>query len=339
MRIRKKGGGRKSYQEQHKEIDKKFLLVLKNHTAGSPMDEKVRWTNLTTSEIIIALQEDHDIWISKHVVRKLLKKHNYRSRKAQKRRSMKEVANRDAQFKKIARLIDEYKAAGNPILSIDTKKKEHLGNFYRDGHLYTLEELKTYDHDFASFAEGIIIPHGLYDIVQNIGYINIGTSHDTGEFACDSIRHWWYNFGRYDYPDATSLLIPCDGGGSNSSRHYLFKEDLQALADEIGIEIRIAHYPPYCSKWNPIEHRFFPHVTRACQGVIFTSVELVKELMEKTRTKTGLKTFVHVIDKVYTTGRKYAADFKENMRIVFDAFLPQWNYCAVPAQPSNGNVI
>jgi len=303
------------------------------------MDEKVRWTNLTTSEIIIALQEDHDIWISKYVVRKLLKKHNYRSRKAQKRRSMKEVANRDAQFKKIARLIDEYKAAGNPILSIDTKKKEHLGNFYRDGHLYTLEELKTYDHDFVSFAEGIIIPHGLYDIVQNIGYINIGTSHDTGAFACDSIRHWWYNFGRYDYPDATSLLIPCDGGGSNSSRHYLFKEDLQALADEIGIEIRIAHYPPYCSKWNPIEHRFFPHVTRACQGVIFTSVELVKELMEKTRTKTGLKTFVHVIDKVYKTGRKYAADFKENMRIVFDVFLPKWNYCAVPAQPSNGHVI
>ena len=127
MRIRKKGGGRKSYQEQHKEIDRKFLLVLKNHTAGSPMDEKVRWTNLSTSEIIIAMQEDHDIWISKHVVRKLLKKHNYRSRKAQKRRSMKEVANRDAQFKKISRLIDEYKEAGNPILSIDTKKKEFLG--------------------------------------------------------------------------------------------------------------------------------------------------------------------------------------------------------------------
>lgn len=339
LRIRKKGGGRKSYQKQHKEIDKKFLLVLKNHTAGSPMDEKVRWTNLTTSEILIALQEDHDIWVSKHVVRKLLKKHNYRARKAQKRCSMKEVANRDAQFEKIARLIDEYKAAGNPILSIDTKKKEHLGNFFRDGHLYTLEELKTYDHDFMSFAEGIIIPHGLYDIVQNIGYINIGTSHDTGEFACDSIRHWWYNFGRYDYPDATSLLIPCDGGGSNSSRHYLFKEDLQTLADEIGIEIRIAHYPPYCSKWNPIEHRFFPHVTRACQGVIFTSVELVKELMEKTRTKTGLKTFVHIIDKVYKTGRKYAADFKENIRIVFDDFLPKWNYCAVPVQLSNGHVI
>ena len=252
---------------------------------------------------------------------------------------MKEVANRDAQFKNIARLIDEYKAAGNPILSMDTKKTEKIGNFYRDGYLYTLEELSVYDHDFLSFSEGKIIPHGLYDMLKNIGYIHIGTSHDTTEFACDCIRSWWYNYGQFDYPDARSLLIPCDGGGSNSSSYYIFKEDLQGLADEIGIEIRIAHYPPYCSKWNPIEHRLFPHVTRACQGVIFTSVELVKELMEKTHTKTGLKAFVHVVDKVYQTGRKYADDFRENMRIVFDEFLPKWNYSAIPAQQRNVQVI
>ena len=334
-RIRKKGGGRKPYQETHKKIDEKFLDVLENYTAGDPMKEKVLWTNLTVSEIVVALQKDHDIWISKHIVRKLLKKHGYRSRKAQKKRSMKEVAYKDAQFRNIARLKDEYKMVGNPVLSIDTKKKEQLGNFYRAGHLYTLEELKVYDHDFSSFSEGTIIPHGLYDIVQNIGYINIGTSHDTTEFSCDSIRYWWYNYGQFYYPDATSLLILCDGGGSNSSRYYLFKEDLQVLADDIGIEIRIAHYPPYCSKWNPIEHRLFPHVTRACQGVIFTSVELVQELIAKTQTKTGLKVFVHVIDKVYKTGRKYAADFKENMSIVFDEFLPKWNYCAVPTLHSN----
>lgn len=252
---------------------------------------------------------------------------------------MKEVANRDAQFKKIARLIGEYKAAGNPILSMDTKKTEQIGNFYRDGYLYTLEELEVYDHDFVSFSEGKIIPHGLYDITQNIGYLHLGTSHDTTEFACDCIRSWWYNYGQFDYSEATSLLIPCDGGGSNSANYYIFKQDLQALADEIGIEIRIAHYPPYCSKWNPIEHRFFPHVSRACQGVIFTSLELVKELMQKTHTKTGLKTFVHVVDRVYKTGRKYADDFKENMRIVFDEFLPKWNYCAVPVHYRNVPVI
>jgi transposase len=335
QRIRKPGGGRKSYQEKCAEIDERFLLVLRDHTAGDPMDEKVRWTDLTLGEIVKALQADHDIRISKWVVRQLLKKHNYRRRKAQKRRTMKEVPHRNEQFENIARLIAEYRAAGNPIISLDSKKKEHLGNFYRDGQLYTLAEIQTWDHDFKSQATGIIIPHSLYDVHLNVGYIQIGTSHDTSEFACDSFRHWWYTYGHKLYPKATSILVLCDGGGSNSSRHYIFKADLQQLADEIGIEIRIAHYPPYCSKYNPIEHRLFPHVTRACQGVIFTSTELVKELMDKTHTKTGLKAFVHIIDKVYHIGRKVADDFKENMRILFDDCLPQWNYRAVPLSLSN----
>ncbi len=338
-RIREPGAGRKSYQEKWIEINEKFLEVLKDHTAGDPMDEKVRWTNLTYGEIVKALQEDHGIGVSKWIVRRLLKEHGYRRRKAQKKSTMKEVAHRNEQFEKIARLVAEYQEAGYPVVSMDTKKKEHLGNFYRDGHLYTLEELQTYDHDFNSFADGIIIPHSFYDIGLNTGYIQIGTSHDTSEFACDSFRHWWYTYGQQHYPEATSILVLCDGGGSNSSRHYLFKQDLQILADEIGIEIRIAHYPPYCSKYNPIEHRFFPHVTRACQGVIFTSVGLVKELMDKTHTKTGLTAFVHIIDKAYQTGRKVVADFKENMRIAFDDFLPAWNYRAVPLSLLNGKVI
>ena len=127
-----------------------------------------------------------------------------------------------------------------------------------------------------------------------------------------------------------SILALCDGGGSNSARCYIFKEDLQKLVDEIGIEIRIAHYPPYTSKYNPIEHRLFPHVTRACQGVVFKSVELVKSLMEKTRTSKGLRVTVNVIDKVYQTGRKVTADFKDNMTIKFDEFLSKWNYTALP---------
>ena len=329
-RIRKPGGGRRSYRAQWRQIDEKFLLVLRDHTAGDPMDARVRWTNLTLGEIVKALREDHAIRVSQFVVRKLLKKHNYRRRKAQKKRTMKEVEHRNEQFENIARLRAEYAAAGNPVVSMDTKKREYLGNFYRAGQLYTLEELQTYDHDFNSFADGIIIPHSLYDLQLNVGYMQLGTSHDTSEFACDSFRHWWNTYGRWHYPNATSILVLCDGGGSNSSRYYIFKQDLQQLADEIGVEIRIAHYPPYCSKYNPIEHRLFPHVTRACQGVIFTDLELVRQLMEKTSTKTGLKVFVHVIDKLYQTGRKVAADFKEHMRIVFDDFLPQWNYRAIP---------
>ncbi len=229
------------------------------------------------------------------------------------------------------RLKDTYIAKGNPVISMDTKKKEHLGNFYRAGYLYTKKVIVVNDHDFSSLANGIIIPHGIYDIQRNTGYINLGTSHDTSEFACDCIRNWWYHQGRSDYPNATSILVLCDGGGSNSSRHYIFKQDLQALVDEIGIEIRIAHYPPYTSKYNPIEHRMFSHVTRACQGVVFKSIELVKNLMEKTHTRQGLQVTVQILDKIYQTRRKVAKDFKETMRIVFDELLPKWNYTAVPS--------
>lgn len=330
--IRQPGGGRKSYEVTWgAELDEKFLEVLRDHTAGDPMDETVRWTNMTPQNISQVLQKDHGIKISKSVVRKLLKKHNYRRRKAQRRLSLKsEIKNRNEQFENIARIKAEFEMAGNPIISMDTKKKEDLGNFYRDGHLYTREELKTFDHDFKSYAEGTVVPHSFYDLKLNVGYVQMGVSHDTSEFACDSFRHWWYTHGQQNYPGASAILILCDGGGSNSSLHYIFKQDLQTLADEIGVEIRIAHYPPYCSKYNPIEHRLFPHITRACQGVIFTSIEVVQELIEKTNTKAGLKAFVHVINKVYEIGRKVAAGFKENMRIVFDDLLPRFNYRAVP---------
>lgn len=328
--IRKSGGGRKRYDEHHPDIDEQFLNVLKEHTAGDPMDEKVVWTDLTPDEISKLLEQKHRVKVSKSVVKKLLQKHNYRRRKAQKKQTMKTVAHRDEQFRNIQVQGAEFKAQGNPIISFDTKKKEALGNFYRAGHLYTREELHAFDHDFNTFADGVILPHGIYDMLQNIGYIHIGTSKDTSQFACDCFRSWWLQFGRSLYPHATSILALCDGGGSNGSRHYIFKEDLQQLADELGIEIRIAHYPPYCSKYNPIEHRLFPHVTRACQGVLFTSINLVKELIEKTKTSKGLKVFVEVIQTIYQTGRKVAEDFKQTMRIVFDDFLPAWNYRAIP---------
>ena len=331
-RIRKPGGGRKCCEETYPDIDDKFLDILKDYTAGDPMDEQVLWTDLIPREIAERLADKYGIKVSIPIVRKLLKKHNYRRRKAQKNQTMKNVPHRNEQFENIARLKAEYEAAGNPIVSFDTKKKEYLGNFYRDGHLYTQQTLHTYDHDFNSFADGVIVPHGIYDLLRNTGYLNLGTSKDTSEFACDCLRNWWYNEGQRVYPHATSILGLCDGGGSNSSRHYIFKEDLQKLADEIGVEIRIAHYPPYCSKYNPIEHRLFPHVTRACQGIIFISTELVKELMEKTTTSKGLSVTVQIIDdRVYQTGRKVAEDFKENMRIVFDECLPRWNYRAIPA--------
>jgi hypothetical protein len=193
-----------------------------------------------------------------------------------------------------------------------------IGPLYREGYTYNTE------------AEGVAIPHGLYDLTRNEGYVQIGTSRDTSEFACDSIHYWWTTHGQKAYAEATSILLLCDGGGSNGARFFIFKQDLKQLAEELGIEIRIAHYPPYTSKYNPIEHRLFPYLSRICQGVIFDSVETLQNLMAKASTKTGLKVFTTIIDAVYETGRKATDDFKAQMPIVFDDFLPDWNYTARP---------
>ena len=154
--------------------------------------------------------------------------------------------------------------------------------------------------------------------------------YDTSDFACDSIKRWWNVIGKKRYPEATSILILADGGGSNSSRHHVFKQSLQNLANDMQIELRMAHYPPYTSKWNPIEHRVFPHITRALAGVVLSTVPLLKELVKNTKTKTGLKVFARVTNKTYKKGLKVADDFYVNAKIKFDKILPQWNYVAKP---------
>ena len=312
-------------------MEQNFLEVLRDHTAGDPMRQEVKWTNLTRREISGRLAE-RGTPAGKRVVKQLLKKHGYVKRKARKTEAMgPRHPDRDAQFQNITRLKEEFFQAGQPVLSIDTKKKELLGNFYRDGKLYTQETIEVFDHDFPSAASGVVFPHGLYDVGCNRGHINLGTSHETSQFACDSIERWWQLQGRGQYPRARRLLLLCDGGGSNSASRYVFKEELQKLAERLGLEIRVAHYPPYCSKYNPIEHRLFPHVTRACQGVVFHTIQIVKGLMEKAKTSTGLRVTVDIIDKVYETGRKCTKGFKENMKIVFDNVLPKWNYRAIPS--------
>lgn len=208
-----------------------------------------------------------------------------------------------------------------------------IGTLYRAGHTYTQAPIEVYDHDWASLATGKAIPHGLYDLSENVGYVQIGTSRDTHEFAIDSLRYWWQTYGRAQYPTATSLLLTCDGGGSNSARSYLFKAALQDLATELSLDIRVAHYPPYTSKYNPIEHRLFPHLTRATQGVIFDTIETVKDLMATATTATGLSVFTTVLDKVYETGKKATDEIKTSIQVVFDDVLPQWNYTAL-ANPS-----
>jgi len=210
-------------------------------------------------------------------------------------------------------------------------RRAQSGLFYRDGQLYSTTTMRVWDHDFPSFAEGVVIPHGLYDLKRNRGYVNLGISRDTSEFACDSIYQWWTAEGQAAYAHAKALLLLCDGGGSNSATQYLFKQDLQALANRMGLEIRVAHYPPYTSRYNPLEHRLFPHLSRACQGVIFRNVQQVQHYMAKAATKGGLSVVVNILDKIYQAGREVAAGFKQTMRIVKDKLLPRLNYRALPA--------
>ncbi len=186
-RERAKGGGRKQSIDSIPELDEKFFDVLWNYTAGDPMDDKIRWTNLTHQQIADKLKEA-GIEVSRKIVKQLFKKHGYKKRKAQKSVSTGKSKDRNEQFEYIAELMGIFMTAGNPIISIDTKKKEFIGNLYRDGTLYTLEVQKVFDHDFPHLADGIIIPHGIYDVVKNTAYVNIGTSKDTSEFACDSIK-------------------------------------------------------------------------------------------------------------------------------------------------------
>ena len=268
--------------------------------------------------------------VSPQVVRDWLKEEGLALHKIEKVLPGGQSPDRNAQFERIAELKGQYFGAGLPVFSMDTKAKEHMGRLYRKGRVWTQQAFQAFDHDFPSWATGVIIPHGIYDLARNRGHINIGLTRDTSQFACDSFRWYWNRIGKQCYPDATSILLLCDCGGSNSARQYLFKQDLQNLVNLLGLEIRVAHYPAYCSKYNPIERRLFPHVGRACEGLLFDTLETVVDLMRKASTSTGLKITANVIRRAYETGRKVAADFKAKMTIVFDELLPKWNYRAVP---------
>jgi hypothetical protein len=303
--------------------------VLEVRTAGDPDEDDVLWTDLSPRQVADAATE-MGTPVSPPVVQGWMEAQGLGRHQIEKVLAGGHSRDRDAQFQRIAELRAEYAAAGDPVFSLDTKAKEHLGQLFRKGRVWTQQAFRSFDHDFPSWATGVIIPHGIYDPARNRGHINLGLSHDTSQFACDSLRWYWNRIGRRAYPDAASILLLCDCGGSNSAAQYLFKQDLQALVNDLGIEIRVAHYPSYCSKFNPIERRFFPHIARACQGMLLETLETVVRLMRKASTTTGLRTTVNVIHRVYETGRKVARHFKSTMTIRFDDLLPKWNYIVRP---------
>ncbi|MCP4876638.1 MAG: ISAzo13 family transposase [Gammaproteobacteria bacterium] len=303
--------------------------LLETRTAGDPDDEQIVFTDLSPATLSGKLSS-MGTPVSDQTIRDWMDAEDYRLRKIRKDIPGGTHPDRNAQFENIAELIENYETDGNPWFSVDTKAKEHLGYLYRAGRIRSSSPFLAFDHDFPSWADGVVIPHGIYDHVHLRGHINIGLSRDTSKFACDSFAWYWNRIGKQRYPDATSILLTCDGGGSNSSRKYIFKHDLQQLANCIGVEIRIAHYPPYCSKYNPIERRFFPHIGRACTGMLFDTLETVVSLMRRATTATGLTTTVNVIRRVYEAGRNATEEMKQNLEIVYDDLLPNWNYSAVP---------
>jgi hypothetical protein len=311
-------------------LEDNLIEVVSEYTAGDPMREEVIWTSLTPGQISDELSA-RGTPVCRDTVCDLLEEIGYRRRQAQKNLPLGSYAHRDEQFRHIAELKQQYLAAGEPVISMDTKKKEYLGNFHRSGRVWTTGVIETLDHDFHRSGDGtVVIPHGLYDVGRNVAHITLGTSHDTSQFACECFQRWWYRHGLLAHPRATSLLMLCDCGGSNGNRQHIFKEDLQRVVDEIGIPIQVAHYPPYCSKYNPIEHRLFPHITRACQGVIFHTLDVVKRFIKRTSTSTGLKVTVSTLTKHYKTKRKASLEFLANMPILFEESLPELNYILIP---------
>lgn len=331
-RIRRTGAGRKSVLSQHPEWTQAVVQIIEPHTAGLPQDENVVWISLSVTQIMSELSAlGYDI--SRYFVRQILDSLGLRERSFYKDLPMKDVKDRNEQFEQITAICEEASSVGLPIVSIDTKKKEMLGNFKREGKALSNGPLKSLDHDFSTFSDGQIVPHGIYDVTRNVGYMTLGISHDTSKFVCDNIARVWREYLKEQYPDARTLVILCDGGGSNSSSHRIVKQDLMDLANKLGIKLLVVHYPPYCSKFNPIEHKIFSQITRSWSGAPLMSLQNAADRAAMTTTKKGLKVHVHINSKTYDIKRPIEESYQKRLarQVVFAPELGKWNYLVKPA--------
>lgn len=240
---------------------------------------------------------------------------------------------RDRQFLYIRRQRRHYETEGLPVISIDTKSRELIGRFHQSGHRWSCEPLEVFDHDFPSAAEGVGIPYGIYEPVRNKGFVCVGTSKDTSEFAVDTLRWWWTHFGRQAYPQAEEILILADGGGSNGYRTRLWKQQLQEhFCDRLGIKVRVCHYPPGTSKWNPIEHRLFSHISANWAAQPLHSYETMLNFIRTTRTNTGLSVRARINHKIYHKGIRISDVQMQQIRLKTARVHPDWNYSIEPTK-------
>ena len=324
-KLRRIGGGRKKKELSHPEEVAALIALIERNKGGSPTNANVYWIHYKPRELVELLEEEYSFKVSAGFVKRVLKDQGYKYRKLSRNIATGIDPQRNAKFKIIFDLVTMM-SLDTPIISIDCKKKENLGTLYREGKLYSTDALEVFDHDYSYLSEGKVIPHGIFDIQLNEGYISIGNSHETASFIAENLLWWWDNYGIHKYPDAKKVLILCDAGGGNSYRHHTFKKELLDLAKATGIDFIVCHYPPYASKWNPIEHRLFAHVHHAIKGVIFTDYKLVKELISKTKTKTGLKVFVRLNLGDYPIGIRTNEAELDFRRIQFNEQIPKFSY-------------
>ena len=301
--------------------------LIERDTAGSPVNENIRWTNRSANDLAQELQ-DQGFEIGPDALRRILYDElNLSRRQAFKDESACRFPQRDEQFQYLAKLRARYERKDWPVLSIDTKKKEILGDFFHPGRAYTNGRVIVQDHDFVT-AEQRLVPYGVFDTRRNEGFMYLASGADTSELACDAIWRWWQRMGRQHYLFAPRMLVLCDCGGSNGNRQQRFKQDLCDLAADLTCDIQVAHYPPGCSKYNPIEHRMFCHVTRSLRAVVLRTIQVARNFIARTSTALGLRVVAEIARHTYHKGRKATPQFLDHNPIMFNKFLPTLNYTA-----------
>jgi hypothetical protein len=312
------------------------MELVEPETAGSPMSER-KWIRSSLHTLSSRLKEDGH-GVSAPTVSRLLKKHDYALHvNAKEKEAGSQDPERDTQFEYIEQQKERFLAAGWPVISVDTKKKELIGNFKNAGRSWSRQPIEVNVHDFLSNAEGRGAPYGIYDLARNEGAVYIGASADTPEFAVSCVAQWWQDYGRVVYPQAPQLLILADAGGSNGCRPRLWKEQLQSqLSDQLGLIVTVCHYPTGCSKWNPIEHRLFSQISQNWAGQPLRTFDIMLGYIRDTTTSTGLKVSAKLLTGVFAVGKKVADAVWKSLKIEHHTVCPKWNYTIYPRSQAAG---
>ncbi len=329
-KIRKAGGGRKRLKKKDPNIIKDLDLMIAPLTRGDP-ENPLRWTCKSTYKLAEALKtKGHKI--SQKSVYSLLQEMGYSMQSNKKIIEGKQHPDRDKQFHFINRKVKNFQRQGYPVISVDAKKKENIGIFKNSGREWEKrgQPTKVNTYDFPDKEKGKASPYGVYDMTRNEGWVNVGISRDTAEFAVESIRRWWKGMGYPRYPEATNLLITADGGGSNGHRTRLWKREIQSLSNELNLTIQVCHFPPGTSKWNKIEHQMFSFISKNWRGKPLDSIGTIVNLIANTTTKNGLQIRAEMDKSEYEKGIKISDEEMALLNIKREVFHGEWNYKILP---------